>query len=623
VLPPLEVRSVLLDGLFCAFYAGNFRFALSGTNYLADASPSPFQHFWSLGVEEQFYLVWPILLIGASLVWWRRRPSRPGAIAGLAAVAAASLYISVVWTRAEQPDAFFLLPARAWELAAGGLVALTVRPRRRHGSPAPERVRRALGSALAWGGLGAIVAACVLFGASTPFPGYAALLPVAGTAAVIAGGFTAGAAGPVLLLGRPLMRGVGRISYSWYLWHWPVLILVPIELHRTLTEADNLLLAAGSGALAIFTYRFIEEPARRSAWLSASPRRGLLAGAGLSAAAVVACTVGAVVVAPAQGHGRAPTAAIHTEAPPARKTADPAAEALSAFDAAQAQVVSAVAASASTADVPANLQPPLTAASSSEAPPMVDGCLLSYTSSQADEGCLFGDTTAVDSMVLFGDSHAAMWFPAVDAWANAHSYRLYVFTKAACPPVDITLFSPVLDRTWTECRQWYTNVMAALSTIKPAVAVVGIAPNYTASYDVVQDGSAWLSGLQATIASMRAESTRVLVLGSVPSPPQDIPDCLSAAITDVGRCDFPAAGRRVGGGGLWGVDFAGQAAEAQAVTASGARYIDTVPWFCTASVCDTVVDNLLVYRDNSHITVPYAEYLTPLIDDAITATVTP
>lgn len=617
VLPPLQLRSVWIDGLCCALYVGNFRFAATQTNYLANSSPSPFEHYWSLGVEEQFYLVWPLVMIIGSLMWWRTRPSRGAAAGVLAVMTVASLWLSIVLTRSDQPEAFFLLPSRAWELALGGLVAL--------GSPWLRRLPEVPAAVLAWAGLGAIGVACLVFGAKTAFPGYAAALPVGGAAALITGGLVAPPGGPVLLLGRVFMRAIGRISYSWYLWHYPVLVLVPATVGRTLPELDMAGLAAGSAVLAVLTFRFVEEPGRRSAWLSARPGRSLTGGLALSCAGVLACLAAAATIPALHGHGQAPIASIRSSPstagprPPGTAT-DPAAPYLHDLAADQAQVVAAVAASADLRFVPANLDPPLSSASASEAAPMVDGCLLSFTASAVDEGCLFGDTTSPRSVVLFGDSHAAMWFPAVDAWANAHSYRLYVFTKAACPPVHVTLFSPVLDRTWTECSQWYSDALATIGQLRPALVVLGIAPNYDSAYDVVQDGPAWLSGLATTLDAVRAAGGRVVVLGSVPSPPTDIPDCLSGELDDVAACEFSPVGQRVSGGGLVGIDQAGARAEATTVTSAGGRYVDVDPWFCTATTCDVIVDNLLVYRDNSHITVTYADYLSPMVEDAMSAT---
>jgi peptidoglycan/LPS O-acetylase OafA/YrhL len=616
ILPPLQMRSVWKDALSCALYAGNFRFAATRTDYLADTTPSPFQHYWSLGVEEQFYLLWPLVLLVVSLVLWRRRPSRPTALAGLGAIVVASFALSVHLTKTDQPVAFFLLPTRAWELGLGGLIALA--------APELRRVPSRTSAVVGWAGLGAIGLACVIFGPSTAFPGRAALLPVVGTGAVIASGLSAPVDGPVRLLGRVGMRAMGRISYSWYLWHYPVLILVPLAVGRILPLAAMLALATGSGLLAVLTYRFVEQPARLAPAFSSSSRLSLSAGLALSSAGALAAAGAALAIPTLHGHGVAPIATIHAgpsipSTPGAGST--PTSPAQSALQSAEAQVVGGVTRSAATKDVPANLAPPLSSAAASEAAPDVDGCLVSYTSSRTPD-CLFGDTSADRSIVLFGDSHAAMWFPSVDAYANSAKYRLIVMTKAACPPVAITVFSPVLDRTWTECSEWYAHAMARIADLHPTLVVLGIAPNYDAAYHLVQNGPQWLSGLKSTITSIRAGGSRALVIGSAPGPVLNVPDCLSAHLTDVPACDFSPIGHRVSGGGLVGLDLPGDAAEAAAARAAGAVYADVWPWFCTSNVCDVIVDNLLAYRDISHITVPFADYLAPLVGDEMSAALT-
>ena len=191
MLPPLQARTVLGDGIASALYVGNYRFAMQGTDYLAaDAPPSPFQHYWSLGVEEQFYLLWPALIIGTA--WLIRRTRLTGRLnpylVVLAAVAAVSFALSVAWTRSSPPWAFFSLPTRAWELAVGGLVALSAA----HWQRLPARTA----AIASWGGLGVIVLSCIVLGTGTAYPGTAALLPVLGTALVIGAGAAAAAPEP-------------------------------------------------------------------------------------------------------------------------------------------------------------------------------------------------------------------------------------------------------------------------------------------------------------------------------------------------------------------------------------------------------------------------------------------
>jgi peptidoglycan/LPS O-acetylase OafA/YrhL len=188
-LSPLRAEVVTKDAIASALYVGNYRFAALRTNYLAsDAPPSPLQHYWSLGVEEQFYLVWPLLLLVASLAWRRSgRASPAGAAAVVVLVSVASFGLSLRLTEVSQPWAFFSLPTRAWELAAGGMVALAARRL--------ERLPKPAAAALGWLGLGVIVWSVARLGGSTPFPGTAALLPVGGAAAVVAGGCAPRASG--------------------------------------------------------------------------------------------------------------------------------------------------------------------------------------------------------------------------------------------------------------------------------------------------------------------------------------------------------------------------------------------------------------------------------------------
>ncbi len=194
VLPPLQARSVFLDGIASALYVGNYRFAMQGTDYLGSNMPSPFQHFWSLGVEEQFYLVWPVLIIGTA--WLVRRVAPRGLAASratpyavvLGLVGVASLTAAVLWTRTSPPWAFFSLPTRAWELAAGGLLALSIQQWR--------RLSLVTASIVGWGGLALILLTCTQLNAGTPYPGTAALLPVLGTALIIGGGCVTGGLGP-------------------------------------------------------------------------------------------------------------------------------------------------------------------------------------------------------------------------------------------------------------------------------------------------------------------------------------------------------------------------------------------------------------------------------------------
>ncbi len=293
-LTPLQAQSVFSDAKSAALYVANFRFIAQKTDYLAPHVLSPFQHYWSLAVEEQFYLCWPLLM----LVVTRRRRARVAAIWWtFAAIAAASFALSYVWTTSSQPWAFFSLPARAWQLLAGGLVAF--------GAVRLRRLRQSVATGLTWLGLAAVVWSTVAFSGSTSYPGTAALVPVLGTVALVIGGCAAPPRGARVLLDHPAMQRCGRISYTWYLWHWPVLVLAAAAVGHSLNTVTNVVLVACSGVLAYGTTVLVERPIRFAPALAANAWRSLALGAALTAAAVGAIAWASSALPSTAGHGLA------------------------------------------------------------------------------------------------------------------------------------------------------------------------------------------------------------------------------------------------------------------------------------------------------------------------------
>src|SRR6185503_12476729 len=385
----------------------------------AGAPPSPFQHYWSLGVEEQFYLLWPALIIGAA--WLVRRTAGGAAAVVLAVTAAASFAVSLAWTDTWPSWAFFALPSRAWELAAGGLVALTVAAWRQ--SP------RWSAAVAGWGGLALIVASWAQLDESTPYPGTAALLPVLGTALVIGAGCAAPLSGVGRLLSVPAVRAVGRLSYSWYLWHWPVLVLAPAVFGSALSLVGRLAMVVLSFGLAILTLHLIENPARYAPVLRAAARRSLALGGAVTAAAVCAGSVLLVLRPVPVGHGPAVaslTVTAHT----------PAASAPRAVPSLREQVQAAVAASANLHAVPSNLSPSLAEAPGAKPLVFVNGCVRSWRDTGQPE-CASAATTSSTTVSLFGDSHAAMWQPAFEPIARQREWRLETISKVTCPPMAL------------------------------------------------------------------------------------------------------------------------------------------------------------------------------------------
>ena len=598
LLPPLQARSVIGDGIASALYAGNYRFAIQGTDYLtADAPPSPLQHYWSLGVEEQFYLLWPALIIGTA--WLLARLARRTGVGAsrsvvpyvlvLGVLATVSFMVSLAWTDTWPSWAYFSLPTRAWELAVGGLIALTATAWRHLPGPSAAVV--------GWGGLALIVVTCTQIGEETPYPGTTALLPVLGTALVIGAGCATTELGVGRVLSKPAMRAIGRLSYSWYLWHWPVLLLAPALVGQPLGLAGRLAMVVVSFVLAILTLHLVENPVRFATSLTASAQRSLVAGGVLTALAVAACLV-LLMVSPVpvgQGTAAAPVAigpaAPTVGAPPPMSVRD--------------QVLAAVAKSAAGGPVPANLTPALNAIAKPDV--FVNGCVLSWRD-VAQPDCVSGDAAAPTTVALVGDSHAAMWQPALEPYAQERHWRLETMSKVLCPFLDLPTNSPYLGRKFTECEQWRGSVMARLFKEKPQVIVLDMSRRYGADFGFTSYDQAWLDRLTLVVKTLRRTGAKVLVASQVPDPHGTVPTCVSAHMDNAIACAPSRAD---------GLNDAGMAAESAATAAGGGQYMNLSELFCTAGRCPVIVGNTLVFRDDNHITTEYARVLAPLLTEMI------
>lgn len=597
LLPPLQARQVLGDGIASALYVGNNRLALRGTDYLAASEPpSPFEHFWSLGVEEQFYLVWPVLIVASAWLVRRRRTGSAGPLPYLivlAVLAALSFTVSLIWTGTLPPWAFFSLPARAWELAAGGLVALSVGV----WSRLPDSVAAPAG----WIGLVLVLVACTHFDGRTPYPGSAALVPVAGTALMIVSGCAGTRFGVGQVLTRGPVRAIGAVSYPWYLWHWPVLLLAPHMLGHPLGRVGAIGAIVMAGGLALLTQRTIENPVRFAAPLRNSAARSLACGLACTALATSAALVLLTLVPAPVGHGvAAPSLVLTAPRDSAAPAADPRDEAVRQL---MAQAQSAVAASAEIRAVPSNLTPSLDIAPGDKADAFTNGCVRSWREVGQAE-CASGDPDSPTTVALVGDSHAAMWNPALEPIAEARHWRLETMAKVTCPLLDLPITSPYLDREYTECEQWRGQVLNRLRNEHPRLIVVGMSRRYGGDFGFVSYDRAWVDSLARLVSELRAIGSAVLVLGPIPDPHTTVPTCLSAHLDDATAC---APARPVG------VNDAGVAAEQAATTAGGGEYADLTSMFCTAGRCPVIVGNTLVFRDDNHLTVSYAQTLGPAI----------
>ncbi len=271
------------DARWCAVFLANFHFLSIGTNYFSSQlPPSPLQNFWSLAVEEQFYLVYPCAL-ALSLVVIPKLSVRHKIMIFTGAVVLGSLSWSIYQTSADPYGAYLSSLTRAWELALGGFVAA--------GTQYWLRLRRGVAACMTWLGIAGILIAATLFTASTPYPGWAAVLPVAGAALIIAGGMSAGRWGAEFVLGTVVFRWLGKLSYSLYLWSWPVLTIAAESSSKPLSLSQRLLTVLGAFVLAALSYAIVENPIRHSKWMAVSWRRGILLGVVIIFAVLLVATL--------------------------------------------------------------------------------------------------------------------------------------------------------------------------------------------------------------------------------------------------------------------------------------------------------------------------------------------
>ena len=330
----------------------------------------------------------------------------------------------------------------------------------------------------------------------------------------------------------------------------------------------------------------------------------------MTAAALVAGAATSASLPSLVGHGQAVALTPRLGAPATTRPESPRPESRPSETPTTLDPVGATLASAAKQhEVPANLTPSLAQAAHDVAEPFLDGCDDTYTDASVHH-CVYGDPNGTKTIVLFGDSHAAMFEPGFDLVAKARHWRLVVLSKATCPPFLVPLFSPVLGREFSECDRWRDAAIARIAAEHPAAVVVTAARHYGLEYHFKVYSVAWDNGIAQVVRRLRRITPRVLVLSPAPRPPGDVPGCLSAHLDDIERCAIPFA---------WAVPLLGFLSEQKVAVAAGGEYVDITPWLCTATQCPAIVGNLLVYRDDNHITTSYSRWLSEPISRVLDA----
>jgi peptidoglycan/LPS O-acetylase OafA/YrhL len=597
VLPSSQLAGTAAQIRASALYFQNWQLAGEAVNYLdsSDAA-SPVQHFWSLSVEEQFYLVWPLLFIAALLVTRFRHRHRHGhghghgadgqratttkalhatAVALTVTLVVASLAYSVYDTHVNPAAAYFVTTTRMWELGAGGLLALL---------PAAATARVARQGWLGWAGLALIASSQFILNGRTPFPGWIAVLPVAGALALIAGGSAEGRGGPWRLTSVRPMTFLGGISYSLYLWHFPVIVAWTTWSGHSAGLIAGLLLIAACIALSWLTKVTVEDKVRLTPFIARHKWRSVATA--LAAVVPVALVSVFLLIQPAPWGGQLGPG-YPGSATLAGQVSVPVKKVLPPVDQARD-------------NMPDYWK--------------TDHCLDDpHASTPAT--CVFGDTSdPTRTVVLVGDSVAGNWWAPLEEIATQEHWELITELHANCPWTAAQLYDPVNQGDYPSCYEWGATLLTDLIMIHPDVVITSsLANDPTLAHPA--SGSAARADVgagEATYwAQLQANGIPVIAIRETPDLIHiNAQACVSQYGAASPRCQLPRT----------------DADPADTPTSYAARILKgTVPvinmnsLICTPTECPSVVGNVLVYFDSHHLTQAYSQTLAPFLQEKLLA----
>ncbi|MFC4395224.1 acyltransferase family protein [Arthrobacter sedimenti] len=608
-------QSITIDGLWALVFGANWHLAWIGTDYMdATASPSPLQHFWSLAVEEQFYIVWPWLILAVaalgSRLGWMTAMTRRVLGSSMVAVVAAS-FVFAMWETASAPTvAYFSTFSRAWELGIGAVFALW--------APLLMKMPAWLRPLIAYAGLAGIAWSVFYIAPESAFPAPWAGLPVLATALVIGAG-TGGQQKYLGPLTNPVAQYIGNISYSLYLWHFPVIVLARVFF----AKVDWVYLATATvmmAVLSIASYHFVEDPIRKSTWLepgrqgnktkskTAFPVKAQIAGLCVLALAAAGTSVLALSK-NRSGEAELQTLAYANPSSPASASAK---EALSATDALAAHI-----GTATRAPEWPDLHPSVDELGRTTLAPewSQDGCLgleqKALPDPQANaQRCIYGAPDAPKTAVILGDSVAISYAPGIRAALEPKGYKILIYTMQQCPAANVAVLK--LDKSpHPQCaafRQWSWGKIAEL---KPDLLFLtsSQSPTLASGADGPAFLSEWGTGYGETFKALSGAAKRTVVLDPPPGG-VSLKDC-ATRISKPKDCKTNVTNnyknlQSVGRNKLreFGNDTM--------------QFIDTKNWFCTQSdECPSFVGQTPVYADGLHLTSAYSASLGPVIVTAL------
>ena len=524
LFPPITRDALGRDLFAAAAYISNYLFAWWQNDYQnLNATPSPFIHYWSLAVEEQFYIVWPLFIL------FLARYGKKIVLAGIAITTLLSLLFSIYLTQVAPIWAFYSLPTRAWELGFGALLLFL-----------PETKKKI--RILPWLGFFGIALSSFNFNENTAFPGKNALVPVLATVFLMA---SIKYWPPLFndLANSKLSQWLGAISYPLYLWHWPALVLPSSAMGRPLRFYERFLCILLTIVLAHYTSKYIEEPLRHKNFAPRTIYKGaaITTAASLVAGVLISFTSSSIITTKGEVSYQ--------------------------FDLVQVM----------------------------EKPDVYgDGCHVNYGETKSGY-CTYGDKESSNTIVLYGDSHAAQWFPVLEKMAKERGFKLVSLTKSACPAVDAKRPDQGAFK-MVHCTKWRENSIKRIAEIQPLAVITSSFQYFTPANSSISRAQWWNDGQRKLLKGLRGSTNNLIYISDTPRPLRDIPNCLASRDSKV--CDSTE--------------------RSKVSVIPGFDVINPNPWLCS-SYCPAIVEGTVAYRDASHISVDMALKLLPKLEAALIA----